>query len=318
MTDRTAPPGPDAHLDDLATSAALDGLATGAEQAHLGGCADCRAGVERLRAVQSLVATAPPPDPVRREQSIAVALAAFDEVAPAPPKATPLAPARRAGTRRRRRAADLAPWLGVAAVLLLMVLAVPLLSGLGGNDDGDTAQTASDSSGEAGGAAPEEQATAAPAPPVDVGDLGTLAVGADLRPVADRALGPVADDGGADAAASSGAGDAAEEEAAEEEDAPGALEVSPRTTGVPEDEGVLPEEGDDGAQVAATATPCEGAVRQGLPEAGALLLVGTATVDGAPAAVYGFAAPTSRPTVLLALVVEEGCRTVTYQSYARG
>src|SRR4051794_32302988 len=61
--------------------------------AHVSGCAACRAGVERLRAVRDALAAQPVPvasDAVR-ERTIAAALAAADEWMPAPP-AAPLAP----------------------------------------------------------------------------------------------------------------------------------------------------------------------------------------------------------------------------------
>ena len=287
------------HLDGEATSAALDGEATAEETAHLAGCAPCQAGVARLRPVQTAVAAPVALDGAAREAAITAALAAFEPDAAGPTLGDEVAPfdasARR--SRRRptsRRGAELAPWLGLAAVLLLLVLAVPLLGGLGGGDDGDTAATGGMAGGSEetadGGEAAQDSATAmAAAPAVDVGELGALEAGADLRSVVDGALGPVADEGGrAAGAATTTAQDGGRIEAGE---AGGSTEQ---------------------------AGACEASVRGELPEAGALLLVGTASVEGDPAFVYGFAAPDERPTVLIALVRADGCGLVTFQSYARG
>ena len=295
------------HLDGEATSAALDGEATAEETAHLAGCAPCQAGVARLRPVQTAVAAPVALDGAAREAAITAALAAFEPDAAGPTLGDEVAPfdasARR--SRRRptsRRGAELAPWLGLAAVLLLLVLAAPLLGGLGGGDDGDTAATSGMAEGSEepadGGEAAQDSATAmAAAPAVDVGELGALEPGADLRSVVDGALGPVADEGGrAAGAATITAQDGGRIEAGEAGGS--ATEEAARST--------------------EQAGACEASVRGELPEAGALLLVGTASVEGDPAFVYGFAAPDERPTVLIALVRADGCGLVTFQSYARG
>jgi hypothetical protein len=186
---------------------------------------------------------------------------------------------------------------------------------------------------------------------VDVGDLGPLVAGSDLRPVVDDALGDVGDDVAADGGGSGGAGggeagqeafggDVAGDQApgggsqgppatGEEEDAEAADGTTQSTEAEPEAEpeaattpsptsagGEQLADGTDGLP-ASRLTTCEPSVRASLPDAGALLLTGTATVDGAPALVYGFAAPSARPTVLVALVAVDGCRTVTIQTYAR-
>ena len=54
------------HLDDELLSAALDGEATPAEQAHLRGCATCQAGVARFGQLQRWSA---PPSRSRRRGS---------------------------------------------------------------------------------------------------------------------------------------------------------------------------------------------------------------------------------------------------------
>lgn len=303
---RPAPAGP--HLDDEAASAALDDEATAAETTHLEACVACRQRVERLRAVQALVAAGAPVDTARRERVLAAAVAAFE---PGPGEVTAQAASapRHVGRRRHRR--PVAPWLGVAAVVLLVVLAVPLLSSLGGDDGGGEAGTAVGEVTARSGGAEDRAAATAPAPAVDVGDLGPLSAGADLRPVVDRALGAVGDEAAGPAA---GTGtDAAEEGAGGQGggDA-GDDEPSPQAAG-----GGAPEPTAAGPPPGGTAV-CEAATRDQLPEAGALILTGTATVEGGPAVVHGFRAPTERPTVLVALVAVEGCRIVTFQSYAPG
>lgn len=313
------------HLDELATSAALDGEATPEELAHLDGCAACRAGVARLRAVQTrLVAAATEaPDPERRERAIAAALAASES----PARVAPLAPALARSRRRRRRSADLAPWLGVAAVVLLIALAVPLLAGLGGSEDEDSAASGVE---EASGSASDEGATVAPSQPVDVGDLGPLTADRDLRPVVEDALDAV-DGGGEDGSAFAGdapaAGVAGEAESEQEaSDAAGGDDGDPveddragaTATTAADGDGGTPQLAGRPAEVrAAQVAACEPTVRSTLADAGALLLTGTATVDGSPALVYGFAAPSDSATVLVALVAVDGCRTITVQAQER-
>lgn len=301
------------HLDHEASSAALDGEATAGEVAHLAGCDTCQADVASLRALQSAVASPVELDGSAREMAISAALAAFEPGA----NGRPVTPSELLALRDRRRpvgrrSADLAPWLGLAAVLLLLVLGVSQLDGLGGEDDEDSATAAGDAGQEdsvdeggdaasAGGGA----TSAAPAAPVDVGDLGPLAQGADLRAVVDRALGP---------ATGSGPGGAGteQEEAAGPDDEPTTLAPEPSASEAEEDRS-----SDGSTRAAIGGEACEAVVRDELPEAGALLLTGTATIEGAAGIVYGFAAPTERPGVLVTLVRTEGCQVITFQSYAR-
>lgn len=301
------------HLDDEALSAALDGEASAAGAGHLDRCPDCRARVDHLRSVQALVATAPPVDPARRERALAAAVAAMEPLAPRRTGGATTTAPRRTG-RRRRWTVDLAPWVGVAALVLLVALAVPLLAGGGGDDDAGEAETTAGDV--AAGSGEQSAAAATPAPAVDVGDLGVLAAGADLRPVVDRALGQVEElDGtGPSADAAGGGQEAGEQEGGEAagDDAARATTTSPAQASGGAADTTAPTPGTDGAAV------CEAAVRAQLPDAGALLLTGTATVDEAPAVVHGFAAPRERPTVLVALVAVDGCRIVTFQSYGRG
>lgn len=320
------------HLDDEAASAALDDDAGAAELAHLRTCAICRSSVERLRAAQAAVAVPVAIDAGARESAIAAALAAFDPGARGP-AGTGDDPVRHlAGRSSRARRLASVPWVGVAAALLLVALAVPLLRTAAGG--GDTDASGGDSA--AGGVSPEESRESATSPeaavPVDVGDLGPVERGADLRPVVDAALGPPEEAGPAPDVRSeqeADAGEAAEgggeagggAEGAEEPEGTGEPESADRTT-TPPDVGRSTESGRPppagaGASMEAGAA-CERSVRGALPEAGALLLVGTATVEGEPALVYGFDAPGDRPAILIALVLREDCGLATFQSYVRG
>ncbi len=298
------------HLDEEATSAALDGEASAGDLAHVQGCARCRASLDRLRAARAAVAAPVAVDAEARETAIAAALAAFR---PAPadsplPAATPFTPppGRRPVAARRRA---IAPWLGIAAILLLVVLATPLLRSdvrseeSTAADSEESADTGAGAEGQDGDGAGD--ATTAPAPPVDIGDLGPLDREADLRPVIDAALGQIEDE---DALT----GEERPETAAE---ADVATTMSPSDGSSGEAEPAPTPADEDARRLSGT---CERAVRAALPDAGALLLVGTATVEEVPTLVYGFAAPTERPTVLAALVRSDGCELVTFQSYARG
>lgn len=324
------------HLDEEATSAALEEDASPDQRAHLDRCATCQASVERLRAVQAAVAAPVGLDADARESALATALRAFDHDVDARAEgararrvsAISTLPTRAGRGERRRQPGA---WLGAAAVLLLVALAVPLLRAAGSGGTSDDAGTEA-----AGGATVEEggesgASTSATPPPVDVGDLGDIEVGEDLRPVVDAALGAgpgeatASDD---DAGAGSDGGGESEEGAAgdaagsdEGGESAEAAEPAPATSApdrAAELEGAAPRGGPAEDAFAAARASCEPAVRAALPEAGALVLVGSGTVDGAPALVFGFAAPGGRPAVLTALVRAEGCELVTFQSYVQG
>ncbi|MDQ3384701.1 MAG: hypothetical protein M3503_01610 [Actinomycetota bacterium] len=320
------------HLDEEATSAALDEEATSDELAHLERCATCRASVQRLRVTQAAVAAPIQVDADAREAAVTVALGAFDGGSARPPAAE-VDPVRTLGGRRSggwRRPAPV-PWLGIAAVLLLVVLAVPLLRGAGGDpastrSDTETAGGAAAEDGAESGAESDAAASALP-PPVDVGDLGAIDVGEDLRPVVDAALGARPEDEATFEEAEPGGGQGSEEGASDEgiesDDggAPGgAGDSAPEPSAAPGagSEGATPRDGRDEDAFQEAQAACEPAVRAALPEAGALVLVGSGTVDGAPALVFGFTGPSERPAVLTALVRREGCELVTFQSYVRG
>ena len=325
------------HLDEEATSAALDGDARLDERAHLERCAACRASVERLRVAQEAVAAPVPVDAEARSSAVTAALAAFDDEQarrPAPRGDSPVRTiaGRRSGGRRRAPV----PWLGIAAVLLLVVLAVPLLRGAGGGPASD--QSGSEAAG--GDAAEEgsgeESTTSAAAPPVDVGDLGPIDAGEDLRPVVDAALGAEAgqeatsDDRGAPAnetteqgeEGSPASGSEGEVESDGEGGPGGAGESAPEPSTAPDavagSARPAPRTGAEEDAFGEARAACEETVRAALPGAGTLVLVGSGTVDGAPALVLGFTGPSERPAVLTALVRRAGCELITFQSYVRG
>lgn len=155
----------DAHLDDEAISAVLDGEATPEEAAHADACASCSVRLTELRDASLLVgAPVPPPDPGRRDAAVAAALGAL------PATVTPI--------RRRVPPA----WLGVAAAMVIAVTALVLV-----NRNGDDAQEKQAASGAAIAAAtttaPSQElhadaaapfATTTAASPVNGGDLGDV------------------------------------------------------------------------------------------------------------------------------------------------
>jgi hypothetical protein len=297
----------EAHLDSEAVSAALDGEGTAVEAAHLDGCAACRAQVQALRDVQALVAASTPPVPADvRDAAIAAALDAWE---PAPASGGEVADLATLRARRRPTARwPVGPLLGVAAVLLLVALAVPLLAGLGEEQADQSASGAADTDESF---AAEDETTALAAPDqgaIDVGDLGTIERGADLRAVVDGAS--RARD---DLSITSGTALQARPEGDLEDSAPA---TGGEATG---------ESGAAGGGAAATqrsleaALPCVEPVRAELGELGPLVLAGTATVEERDGLVLGFqSVGTDRPTVLVVLVATDGCELLTFQSYATG
>jgi hypothetical protein len=200
MTDPHDPLQPDA-IDELA-SAHLDGQTTASEAARIAADPVLLARVADLAAVRAAVQLddGGPPDEGRREDAIAAALAAFDEVASdgtvgsgGVGASAPLTPitaisARRGASRRTLRL------VGAAAVAVAAALAVPLLGRLDSDPSGDDlaakvqeetgaggdarAATADDSTSAAGAEVPAPETFAVPAgAPVDLGafdDLATL------------------------------------------------------------------------------------------------------------------------------------------------
>lgn len=155
----------DHHLDDEALSAVLDGEAAPEEAAHAEVCATCGVRLSDLRDASLLVgAPVPPPDPARREATIAAAL-----------DAEPAATSTVTSLRRRLPPA----WLAAAAAVIVAVAAVALLP----RGEDDSKQTAA-SSGAGATTTASESATpdasansfdATVASPADGGDLGDVA-----------------------------------------------------------------------------------------------------------------------------------------------
>ena len=153
------------HPDDDALSAWIDGEASASDRGHVDGCDACRARVARLEAVRAAVSTPVPPDQGAVTRSVHAALNAWDASSPA---AVPI------GARRRRYTPP-AAWVGIAAIVLALLAAVPLL--LRGTDrdlsasGGDTEFQATPLEGGSSGAgqAPETGATARS---VNVADFG--------------------------------------------------------------------------------------------------------------------------------------------------
>ena len=198
MAPPTPPPSPPAgsgHLDDLALNAHLDGDADHA--GHLAVCDRCRSGLTRLRAVRAAIAVPPTaPDPTEADSLIATALAAWGDTASSvgadEEAVEATAPVVALARRRQRRIT----WLAAAAVVLVALVAVPLLSRSGerpedsaalrqtaggpmtgeleqANDNAFAAADSAEGAGGGGGDEPDDGAAAAlPAGPVDDGDIG--------------------------------------------------------------------------------------------------------------------------------------------------
>ncbi len=323
-TAATGKPVPDGHLDLEAASAAVDGEGTDAERAHLTRCSTCRTDVDRLDRVRSSIgASTRPVPPSVREAAISAALEVFDEpersraapVVPPPRGAPGAAPpdVRTLRTRQRSRPRfDAGPLLGVAAIVVLVALAIPLLSGLGGGgDDDDSAASMDDTASDAAeGGEAEEESSALDTPadgPVDVGDLGEVDAAGDLGAVVTRALPDRIRDPSRTAADP--------EDRAAEDGSSGGTDEDTTTSPAPGAPGASEGEGapDPGA------TDCVDPVRAELVEAGELLFSGTARVDGAPAFVLGFDVTSDDGTTVLAVIVAAAdCDIVTTQSHVPG
>ncbi|MGI8873062.1 MAG: hypothetical protein ACR2KP_01790 [Egibacteraceae bacterium] len=119
----------DHTLDELA-SAHLDGVTSAAEEALIRGNPELLARVEQLRAARTAVHEEPAADPARREQAIAAALSAFDELQAAAGEVVPDAVRVRkrwGAAWRNRRPVGLGLVGAVAAVVAVAVL-VPVLT----------------------------------------------------------------------------------------------------------------------------------------------------------------------------------------------
>jgi hypothetical protein len=151
------------HLDDETISALYDGeLPTGdaaAARVHLGGCSTCRARLDAFANVAAAV-TAPAACPAEaRDAAVATALDAVSRVS-------------------ARHERNWAPVLAVAALLVLVALAVPLLGMLDSGDDAD--ETA------AGGARDRTALESAAGDAAPLADLGAVDAGNLASVVGDR------------------------------------------------------------------------------------------------------------------------------------
>jgi hypothetical protein len=297
MTDST----PDPELDELVT-AYLDGEATAAERARVQGDPALLARAEQLRAVSRMVAEpVDGPDAVLRDAHIAAALAASST--------SPVVTAMPA----RRNRPDLLRFASVAAVVLAILVAVPLLLSNTGGDDADMAATEATSADD-GLAAMESVATE--------GTDGAAEMAAEEAP-ADRSAGDEATGGEEEAPAEEGdatmeapASDAetamADEEPAEEETAgldPADVDVA--LAGVPrvdvadvtspqalrdELDSRLNSSADDGAEEDAEAPTssglgCGSAIADEIFQRGPAAAFGSTTVDGVASEFVAFPEP---------------------------
>jgi anti-sigma factor RsiW len=149
------------HLDDETIGAALDDEPIDdAARAHLDACTACRARLARFgRAAAAVRASVAAPSSATRDDAIAAAL--FAGAAPVQPRR------------------NLTPWLAAAAVIVLLLVAVPLIGALSSGNDRDQAATSARdnaASSTAGRTGSGDAATKA-ARPVDLGalDAGNLA-----------------------------------------------------------------------------------------------------------------------------------------------
>ncbi|HET7487923.1 MAG TPA: hypothetical protein VFJ85_08340 [Acidimicrobiales bacterium] len=281
------------HLDDEALSASLDGEEPDAA-AHLAACATCAGRRDALDTARRAVAAPPAPAPVEAaDRAVAAALGAFD--AARPPTASrpareasvvPLAaPGRRAHAAPARRRAVPGWVLGVAAAVVAIALAVPVLT-----------RSSDHTQASRSGAALRDEAKTASEPAIDGGDLGDQSDQLALGQVLTGALG--------------GASPTAADRAAE---AAPATTTAPPSAGAPSFAATAPK--------AATAAPgsvqaCEPIVRQQYGKGlGALEYRASLRWQGTPAAVYAYAlsdTPGKHRAFVMAL---DGCQLLVVQGF---
>jgi hypothetical protein len=129
----------DPHDFDELASAHLDGVTSPEEAARVEANPALLARVEELRAVRAALGEVPAVDATRRDAAITAALAAFEEDGAgrgAVALVTPLAARRLSPTTVRV--------LSAAAVVAILALLVPLLSGIDGGDDDATFEATGD------------------------------------------------------------------------------------------------------------------------------------------------------------------------------
>lgn len=247
------------HLDDEALSALLDGEPDAAADDHARSCGRCGARLGALEGAARAVGGAPPPPTDRRRDEIIEAAldATSIPVAGAPPTD------RGSGSPPSPRLVNVArPWVGVAAAVAVLAVAVAVVgSRLGPDVDQPRAafdgppQTTLESSGEsAGGVGPEP----------DLGEIDLRSLRDDPPKLDELAAGLA--ERGSDLYAGGDAGDAPRS-------------MASRPAGEPP----------AAAMEAPPSTPtCEHRLRQRHPELAALAYAASATVDGAPVEVLGF------------------------------
>jgi negative regulator of sigma E activity len=252
----------DPRPDDELVSALLDGEATPEEEARVTSDPELAARLAEFRAVAEAVGA---PVPVAQQAARDAAIARAIATSPADELAA--ARAKRADTRARR-------WLpiaSVAAAVLVVLAAIPLLSRLGGGGSDDSALSNAAATTAAAGAeaAPDRNAasTTVPGPlaaPLAAADLGVIANPADLRVAVERVLSTQ------DAQSASTFADAETLESGEASAGGGRFDVN----------------------------TCAADLRTSFPNTGPLLLQTTATFQGTPVAVlvYGITDPGAGPT----------------------
>ena len=240
-------------FDDEVLSAIIDGEADDAVVASVLADPAATKRLTEMRRVVDIVGEEPPPaTPQRRQASIAAAMAAAQ---PASPEVTSLTAARHEREEKKKRR-GIPPWLAVAAAVVLIAIAIPVIAALRPNsadtltsaadsatdsavegasefslnssDDGDDSDDSADDAAEepaASSDAVDEEAAPLPAEPENAEDIAeaTTDSGPDERAADDVADAAVSDD--ADASAGDAAQDLAEQAAPVPESEPFAIET---------------------------------------------------------------------------------------------
>ncbi|MGI9613487.1 MAG: anti-sigma factor family protein [Acidimicrobiales bacterium] len=262
-------------FDELA-SAYLDGEATDAQVARVDSDPQLLARVAELRSLsEAMNVDVPLPDDLLKQRQIGAALEAFDAggwqgsvaAGATVPASAPidLGERRAKGAARATGSGGLPRWLGVAAVLLLVVGGVGVLTQIGGGSDDTDLATAADSGElEAGGADGEDASEVLTdntmAAAREAADAAAPVAGSADGDDAEQSFAAEAED---EAASDEGFADSGDEESEEqaEEDADDAapsttVTVLPSTTAG----GFFPEEELEAARVGLGASPTEAAL----------------------------------------------------------
>lgn len=233
------------RFDDEVLSAIIDGEADDAVVASVLADPAATKRLTEMRRVVDIVGEEPPPaTPQRRQASIAAAMAAAQ---PASPEVTSLTAARHEREEKKKRS-GIPPWLAIAAAVVLIAIAIPVIAALRPNsadtvtsaadsatdsaaesasefslnssDDGDDSADDAAEEPAASSDAVDEEAAPLPAEPEPAEDIAeaTTDSGPDERAADDVADAAVSDDDAADADAS--AGDAAQDLAEQAAPAP--------------------------------------------------------------------------------------------------